>query len=75
MGPGSRRTTIARVAAGLAFLCGALGLLSAIANETWLLSSHGWGTGGILLLLIGLFILVDGAVSFEKSRTSALPKY
>lgn len=75
MEPGFKRTTIARIAAGLAFLCGAMGLLSAITNNMWVLAPHGWGTGGILLLLVAIYILVDGAVSFEKSRTSALPKH
>jgi hypothetical protein len=32
------------------------------------LAPHGWGIGGILLMLIALFVLVDGMVSFEKSR-------
>jgi len=75
MEPGVKRTTIARIAAGLAFLCGAIGLLSAITNKIWLLQPHGWGTGAILLLLIALFILVDGLVSFEKSRLGAAHKH
>ncbi len=73
MEPGLKRTTIARFAAGVASLCGAIGLLTALTSEMWLLTPHGWGTGGILLLLIALFVLVDGAVSFEKTRSSTLP--
>jgi hypothetical protein len=37
------------------------------------LAPHGWGNGAILLLLIALFVLVDGMVSFEKSRLGAAP--
>jgi hypothetical protein len=75
MEPGFKRTTIARIAAGLGCLCGAIGLLSKITTQAWLLSPHGWGTGGILFMLIALFVLVDGVVSFEKSRLSAAPKH
>ena len=75
MGPGVKRTTIARLAAGLAVLCGAIGFFTSIESSMWLLSSQGWGTGGSLLLLIALYILVDGAVSFEKSRAGTQSKY
>jgi hypothetical protein len=37
-----------------------------------MLSPHGWGTGGLLLLLFAVFVVLDGAVSLERSR--ALPK-
>lgn len=75
MEPGLKRTTIARIIAGLAFLCGVIGLLTAVTNKIWLLQPHGWGNGGILLLLIALFILVDGAVSFEKAHSTTAPKH
>jgi len=75
MEPGLKRTTIARIAAGLGFLCGAIGLLSAITNTPMRLAPHGWSNGALLFLLTALFILVDGAVSFEKSRTTGSPKH
>ncbi len=75
MEPGLKRTTMARIAAAFGFLCGAIGLLTAITNHTWGLSPHGWGTGGVLLLLLALFVLVDGAVSFEKSRVVPAPRH
>lgn len=75
MEPGLKRTTIARIAAGLGCLCGAIGLLTSIMNYMWVLTPHGWGTGGTLLLLIAMFVLVDGVVSFEKSRVNAAPKH
>ena len=75
MEPGLKRTTIARIAAGIGFLCGAIGLLTAITKNLWMLPPHGWGTGGILLFLIALFVLVDGAVSFEKSRATPASKH
>ena len=66
MEPGLKRTIIARIAAGFGCLSGAIGLLSAITNDSWGLTPHGWGIGGILLLLMALFVLVDGVVSFAK---------
>jgi hypothetical protein len=75
MEPGVKRTTIARIAAGLGGLSGVIGLLTAFMNKPWGLAPHGWGTGGILLVLIALFVLVDGAVSFEKSHLGAAPKH
>ena len=68
---GVKRTTIARIAAGLGFLCGAIGLLTAITNNPWHLSPHGWGLGGILFLLIALYVLGDGMIAFEKSHMDA----
>jgi len=75
MEPGVKRTTIARIAAGLGCACGGVGLLAGITNHQWVLAPHGWGTGAILLLLIALFVQVDGVVSFEKSRLGAAPKH
>lgn len=75
MEPGLKRTTIARIAAGGAFLCGAIGLMAGITNHTWKLWPLGWFTGGTLLVLIALFVLVDGAVSFEKSHLGAAHKH
>ena len=71
---GYRRTIIARTAAGLGTLCGANAVLSAITNDFVLgLTAHGWGIGGILLLLIGIFLLFDGIVSYGKfGRTAPL---
>ena len=65
---GLKRTTIARIAAGLGSLCGAIGLLTAITGSPMKLAPHGWGIGGILFLLIAVYVLVDGMVAFEKSR-------
>ena len=65
---GLKRTTIARIVAALGTLCGAIGFLSSTTNSMFMLSPHGWGLGGTLLLLTALYVLVDGVVSFEKSR-------
>jgi hypothetical protein len=72
MEPGFRRTTFGRIAAVLGCLCGAIGLFTGTTNSAFLLSPHGWGNGGVILLLLAVFVLLDAAVSFERSRT--LPK-
>lgn len=72
---GLKRTTIARIAAGFGSLCGAIGLLAAITNVQLNLAPHGWGIGGILFLLIALYVLIDGMVAFEKSRLNASSKH
>ena len=72
MEPGFRRTTLGRIAAALGCLSGAIGLLTSVTKSVWVLSPHGWGTGGVLLLLLAVFVLLDGALSFERSRV--LPK-
>ncbi|HTL60788.1 MAG TPA: hypothetical protein VL261_04005 [Nitrospira sp.] len=72
MEPGLRRATLGRIAAALGCLCGAIGLFTGVTKSTWMLSPHGWGTGGLLLLLFAVFVVLDAAVSFERSR--ALPK-
>jgi hypothetical protein len=64
---GLKRTPIARIAAGL--------LLAAMTRSQFGFAPHGWGVGGILLLLVALYVLVDGMVSFEKSRVPAGPKH
>ncbi len=65
---GTKRTTIARVAAALAFVCGLIGLLAGLTGHTWKLGAIGWFTGGGLLILIAAYVLVDGAIAFQKAR-------
>jgi len=68
MEPGLKRTTIARFFAFVAFLCGAIGLLTGIVKYVWIMSPLDWFAGGALLSLVALYMLVDGAVSFKKSH-------
>ncbi len=69
MGVGYKRTTIARIAAAVGFVCGLLGLLAGVTEHMWKLGATGWFTGGALLILIAVFVLFDGAVAFQKART------
>jgi hypothetical protein len=65
---GYKRTLAARIGAGLAFLCGGTGLMAGLTDHTWKLGPIGWFTGGVLLSLIAAFVLIDGAIAFQKAR-------
>lgn len=60
-----RRSVAARGAAVLAVLCGIFGLLAGVTGHVWKLGVAGWFTGGVLLTLLALFALVDGAVATQ----------
>ncbi len=62
------RTLVGRMSAALGFVCGVIGLLAALTDHTWKLWPIGWFTGGGLLTLIALFLLLDGATASLKSR-------
>jgi hypothetical protein len=68
MGVGAKRTLGARVSALLSFLCGLFGLCAGVMDLTLRLGSIGWFTGGTLLALLAVFLLVDGAVAAQKTR-------
>ncbi len=65
---GYKRTLIARIAAALGFVCGVIGCLAALTAHTRMLSPLGWLGVGILLVLIALFVLADGAIAYQKAR-------
>ncbi len=69
MSVGSKRTTIGRIGAVLGLVCGVIGLLAGLTDHTWKLWSVGWFTGGTLLTLVALFLLLDGAIASQKSRS------
>ncbi len=63
---GFKRTMIARIGAALGFVCGTIGLLAGLTDHNWILGTLGWFTGGTLLTLIALFVLLDGMIAFQK---------
>jgi cytosine/uracil/thiamine/allantoin permease len=69
MQTGTKRTTMARIAVALSFVCGIIGLLAGLTDHTWKLWSVGWFTGGMLLALIAVFILLDGHIAHQRSAT------
>jgi bacteriorhodopsin len=70
---GATRTLIARIFASIGFICGIIGLAAGMEDRIWKLSPWGWFTGGILLMLIALFVLLDGAIAFQKMRIVITP--
>jgi len=53
------------VAAVLGFLCGVFGLLAGVTEHVWKLGATGWFTAGLLLTLLALFALIDGALAAQ----------
>jgi hypothetical protein len=65
---GAKRTLIARIIAGLGVACGLIGFLGGPTDKIWNLGATEWFTGGTLLALIALVILVDGAIAYQKAQ-------
>ena len=63
---GYKRTMIARIGAALGFVCGTIGLLAGLTDHAWKLWPLGWFTGGTLLTLIAIYVLLDGMIAFQK---------
>lgn len=70
---GSTRILIARILVAIGFLCGVIGLIAGLEDRVLKLSPWGWFTGGILLMMIALFILLDGALAIYKVRIVLTP--
>lgn len=64
---GYKRTMIARMGIALGFICGVIGFAVGLTDPLWKLGPADWFTGGVLLALMALCVLMDGAVGFEKS--------
>ncbi len=74
METGTKRTILARVAVALGFVCGVIGLLAGLTGHLWKLGAVGWFTGGGLLTLIAVYVLIDGAIAFQKARATSIFK-
>ncbi len=70
---GTGRIKLARILAIAGFICGIIGLIAGLEDRILKLSPWGWFTGGILLMMIALFILLDGAIAFYKLRIVLTP--
>jgi hypothetical protein len=66
---GCKRTLLGRIGAVLGFACGVIGLVASLTDHTWKLGSFGWFTGGALLALVSLFLLLDAAIAQHKPRS------
>ena len=70
---GTGRIQLARILAMIGFICGIIGLIAGFEDRVLKLSPWGWFTGGILLMMTALFILLDGAIAFYKLRIVLTP--
>ena len=70
-----RRVFLARLGATLGALCGVIGFFGGLAHLPWRLGVAGWFSGGLLLALVSLVVLVDSAVAVavEADRDSSQP--
>ena len=59
---------MARLGATLGSLCGVIGFFGGLADLPWRLGVTGWFSGGILLALVSLVILVDAALVEQTTR-------
>lgn len=64
-----RKTTIARLGATLGALCGVIGFFGGLAELPWRLGVTGWFSGGLLLALVSLVVLVDAALPRAEQQS------
>jgi hypothetical protein len=62
------RAMLARLMALVAFGCGVIGLVAGLTGHSWKLGPEGWFVGGMLLAVLGVFMLVDGAATLAKPK-------
>ena len=68
METGTKRTILARVAVALGFVCGLIGVSAGLTDHAWKLGAIGWFTGGGLLLLLALFVILDATLAFRRTQ-------
>ncbi len=57
------RLSIERLLILLALACGIIGLIAGIIDRQWKFGVMGWFTGGILLAVIAIALVVDGYIA------------
>jgi peptidoglycan biosynthesis protein MviN/MurJ (putative lipid II flippase) len=62
------RTSFARLMLTGALACGLVGLVIGVVDRTWKLGVTGWFTGGTLLALIAIGLLVDETMRRRSSQ-------
>lgn len=65
---GTRRTILARTSAVVGCVFGLIGFVTGLVGDTWRLPPLGWMIAGILVLVLALFLLVDGMIAYGKVR-------
>ena len=68
MKPSELKLLLARLFGLTAVLCGLIGLIIGIVGRSWKLGAVGWFTGGTLLAVLALFLLVDMYVVLRREK-------
>ena len=68
MGFRRRKVMLARLAAAIGALCGVIGFVGGLAELPWRLGVSGWFSGGLLMALVSLVVLVDAALTPADGR-------
>ena len=68
MRPSELKLLLARLLGLTAVLCGLIGLIIGIVGRSWRLGAVGWFTGGTLLAVLALFLLVDMYVVLRREK-------
>ena len=58
-----RKVMLARLGAAIGALCGVIGFFGGMADLPWRLGATGWFSGGLLMALVSLVVLVDAALT------------
>ena len=68
MMPGRKRTLVARLMAGAGCVCGIIGFLMPPTAQMAGPADFDWFAAGTVLMVFAVYLLVDGAVAFQKAR-------
>ena len=66
--PGRKRTLIARLMAGSGCVFAVMGFTMPPTAQMTGSADFNWFAGGTVLILFAVYLLVDGAVAFQKTR-------
>ena len=69
MMPGRKRTLVARLMAGAGCVCGILGFTMPPTAQMAGPADFDWFAAGTVLIVFAVYLLVDGAVAFQKAHS------
>ena len=68
-----RRIVLARLGVTLGAFCGVIGFFGGLADLPWKLGVNGWFSGGLLLALVSLVVMVDCALAAPAEQRTLEP--
>ena len=67
--PGGKRTLVARLMAGAGCICGVMGFTVPPTVQLAGPADFDWFAAGTVLIMFAVYLLVDGAVAFQRAHT------